>query len=109
MGVKGEWTSVPVASAETHRKERTSNWLQELKRGQLTLASDKLVGLAESEVMVDVTVFEQAPQLQTSQLKEAVGGLGPAESAVEPVDLPQLRAVLQHRQHHLWEKSCGLS
>lgn len=53
--------------------------------------------------MVDATVFEQAPQLQTSQLEEAVRGRSPAESAVESIDGPQLRAVLQHRQHHLLE------
>lgn len=59
--------------------------------------------------MVDVTVFEQAPQLQTSQLKQAVGGLSAAESAVEPIDRPQLSTVLQHCKRHLLETSRGVS
>lgn len=59
--------------------------------------------------MVDVTVFEQAPQLQTSQLKQAVGGVSAAQSAVEPIDRPQLSAVLQHCKRHLLETSWGVS
>lgn len=59
--------------------------------------------------MVDVTVFEQAPQLQTSQLKQAVGGVSTAECAVESIDRPQLSAVLQHRKRHLLETSRGVS
>lgn len=77
--------------------------------GRLTLASDKLVSLAQSKVMVDVTVFEQAPQLQTGQLKQAEWGLSAAEPAVEPIDRPQLSAVLQHCKHHLVETSRGVS
>lgn len=59
--------------------------------------------------MMDVTVFEQAPQLQTSQLKQAVRGLSPAKSAVESIDRSQLSAMLQHRKHHLLETSSRFS
>lgn len=51
--------------------------------------------------MVDVTVFEQAPQLQAGQLKEAGRGSNTAESAVERIDGPELSAMLQHLIHHL--------
>lgn len=62
--------------------------------------------------MVNVTVFEQAPQLQTGELKQAARGPSAAESAVEAIDRPQLSAVLQHCKQHLlgssWDVSSGL-
>lgn len=75
--------------------------------GKPTLASHKLVRLAQSKVVVDVAVFEQAPQLQTGQLKQAVGGPSAAESAVESIDRPQLSTVLQHCKRHLLGTSRG--
>lgn len=59
--------------------------------------------------MVDVTVFEQAPQLQASQLNEAMQGLTTAKSAVESIDRPQLSAQLHHRKHRLLEMSRCIS
>lgn len=54
------------------------------------LTSDKKVYLCQSDVvMVDVTVFEQAPELQAGQQEGVIWGVGMAKSAVEAVHRPQ--------------------
>lgn len=51
--------------------------------------------------MMDVAVFEQAPQLQAGQHEGVVRRLRVSQSAVEAIDGPQLGAVPQHGQLHL--------
>lgn len=61
-----------------------------------------MVDLGQSNVvMVDVTVFEQAPELQAGQQKNVMRGVDSAKSAVEAIDRPQLCAVHQHHKVHL--------
>lgn len=70
------------------------------------LTSDKMVDLGQSDVvMVDVTVFEQAPELQAGQQKDVMWGVDMAKSAVEPVHRPQLCAMHQHHKLHLLQMS----
>lgn len=64
--------------------------------------SDETVDLCESHaVMMNVTVLEQAPQLQTGQQEGVVWGVGVAKSAVEAADRPQLSFLPQHHKLHL--------
>lgn len=70
------------------------------------LTSDKMVDLGQSDVvMVDVTVFEQAPELQAGQQKDVMWGVDMAKPAVEPIDRPQLCAMHQHHKLHLLQMS----
>lgn len=55
--------------------------------------------------MVDVTVFEQAPELQAGQQEGVFWGVGMAESAVETIDRLQLCDLLQHHRLHLLHMS----
>lgn len=64
----------------------------------LPLTFDQMVYLCQSDaVMVDFTVFEQTPQLQTRQQ----GGVGMPESAVEAIDRSQFCVLPQHHKLHL--------
>lgn len=58
--------------------------------------------------VVDVTVFEKAPELQAGHQREVVQGTQKTESAVEPVDRPQLRVVSPHHELHLWRGDAAL-
>lgn len=53
-------------------------------------------------LMMDATVFEEAPELQASHQREAVWGISKTEPAVEPVDRPQLFVVCPQHELHLW-------
>lgn len=55
--------------------------------------------------MVDVTVLEQAPELQACQQGSVIWGAGMAKSAVKTVDGPQLCAAHHHRKLHLLHMS----
>lgn len=61
-----------------------------------------MVSLWQSDAaMVDVAVFEQAPELQAGQQEGVVWGVGLAKSAVEAVDGPQLGIVPHDHKLHL--------
>lgn len=55
--------------------------------------------------MVDVAVFEQAPELQSSKQEDIEWGVDMAEAAVEPVERPQLCAMHQYHKLHLLQMS----
>lgn len=106
MPVKGEWTSVEVESSEAHtvENEESSTYVkwQVCDSKKNWPASSEQVDLCESDVvMMDVAVFEQAPQLQAGQHEGVVRRLRVSQSAVEAIDGPQLGAVPQHGQLHL--------
>lgn len=52
-------------------------------------------------MMVDVAVFEQAPQLHAGQQEGVIQRLTVTKSAVETVDRLQLFVVPQHHKLHL--------
>lgn len=65
-----------------------------------------MVYLCQSDaLMVDVTVFEQAPQLQAGQQEGVIRGAGVAKSAVETIDGPELSVLPQHHKLHLLHES----
>lgn len=68
----------------------------------VTLTCHETVNLGQRDaVMVDVAVFEQAPELQARHQGEVERGIHETESAVEPVDGPQLCVVRPHHELHL--------
>lgn len=68
----------------------------------IILTTDETVDLSQSNVvMVDVAVFEQAPELQVGQPNNVMRGVDSAKSAVEHVDGPELCTVRQHHIVHL--------
>lgn len=68
----------------------------------LPLTFDQMVYLCQSDaVMVNFTVFEQTPKLQTRQQ----GGVGMTESAVEAIDRPQFCVLPKHHKLHLLHES----
>lgn len=61
-----------------------------------------MVYLCQSDVvMVDVTVFEEAPQLQAGQQEDVIWGGGISKPAVETIDRPQLWILPQYCKIHL--------
>lgn len=79
--------------------------MDELCRERLLvlLTSEETLHLRHSDaVMVDVTVFEQAPELQPGHPEGVVWGVGVAETAVETIHGPQLCRSTQHHKLHLW-------
>lgn len=56
-------------------------------------------------MVVDVTVFEQAPELQAGQHEDVIWRVGMAKSAVETVDRPELCNLHQHHKLHLLHMS----
>lgn len=67
-----------------------------------TLTCHETVDLGQRDaMMVDVAVFEQAPELQAGHQGEVEWGIHETESAVEPVDRPQLCVVHPHHELHL--------
>lgn len=73
------------------------------------LTSDKMIYICQGDaMMVNVTVFEQAPELQAGQQEGVIWGVGMAKSAVETVDGPQLFVLPQHHKLHLLHISHGI-
>ena len=69
---------------------------------KVLLTFEKMVHLGQSDVMmVDVTVFEQAPELQAGQQVDVIFRLDTTKSAVETIDRPQLFVIPQHHKLHL--------
>lgn len=70
------------------------------------LTFDQMVYLCQSDaVMVDFTVFEQAPQLQTGQQ----GGVDMTKSTVETIHRPQFGVLPQHHKLYLLHMSHSFS
>lgn len=51
--------------------------------------------------MMNVTVFEQAPELKTGQQEGILRGAGITKPAVETTNRPQLSFLPQHHKLHL--------
>lgn len=89
-GVKGECISAGSTSSETHRVKAvkiTYKYSQRIIQcccGAVPFTSDKTVYLCQSyAVMMNVTVFEQAPELKTGQQEGVLRGAGITKPAVE--------------------------
>lgn len=70
------------------------------------LTFDPMVYLCQSDaVMVDFTIFEQAPELQTGQQGAVIQTVGLTKSAVETIDWSQLCDLDQHHKFHLFQSA----
>lgn len=68
----------------------------------MLLTCHQAVDLGQRDaLMMDATVFEEAPELQASHQREIVWGISKTEPAVEPVDRPQLFVVRPQHELHL--------
>lgn len=78
---------------------------EDLKGGQersVLLTCNEAVNLGQRDALVvDITVFEKAPELQAGHQREVVWEIQKTEPAVEPVDGPQLCVVSPHHELHL--------
>lgn len=109
---KGSGSLLPLWHAQREKKTNFKHNSTKYRREDpepVILTPDKTVNLDQSDVvMVDVTVFKQAPELQAGQQKGAMWRVGTAKSAVELIDRPQLCAVYQHLELHLSQMRCGI-